>query len=68
MQIGRVRVGVDHRFMAVPMAVLLAGRIAGVVCVPVMFAVDVQMLVLHRLVGMLVLVPLAQMQPNTECH
>src|SRR6266852_952497 len=44
------------------------GRILGGVRVVMVLVVDVYMLVLDRLVGMLVLVPLAQVEPHAERH
>ena len=67
-QVGRVCMAVDQRFVPVPMAVRLAAWIVGTMRVLVVLVVDVQMLVLHRLVDVGVLVPLTQVQPNTDGH
>jgi hypothetical protein len=48
--------------------VRLAGRISRLVGMLVVFIVHVGMRVLRRLVNMMVLVMLAQVQPHTEAH
>ena len=46
----------------------LAQRIFGRVLVPVMIIVHMKMIVLHRLVPVLVHVPLGEMEPETDRH
>jgi hypothetical protein len=62
-QVGVVRVSMGQRRVSMPMHVRLAGGHAGLVFMLMMFVVSVPMLVRHRLVRMLVFVPLRQMQP-----
>ncbi len=57
-QVRIVRMLVAQGFVAVPMRMRLAGRVARAVGVLVVFVVDVPMLVVRRLVDVLVLVPL----------
>lgn len=61
-------VGVFHPRMLVAMRVGLSDGIVRRVRVLVMFVVDVQMLVLHRLVNMGVFMPFAYVQPNANQH
>src|SRR5437764_14198732 len=63
-----VRVAVPQRLVAVRVAVRLAGRVVGAVFVPVVFVVDVPVVVFQRLVLVFVLVPLGQVQPHPETH
>ena len=67
-QVGVVRVPVHERRVAVPVGVRLLHRPAGNVRVPVVLVVHVPVLVLHRLVRVLVLVPLGQVEPEAEGH
>lgn len=67
-QVGIVRVAVDEPRVPVPVRVRLARRIVGAVRVPVVLVMHVRVLVLHRLVHMLVLVPLGEMEPDAEAH
>ena len=67
-QIGVMRVLVHERHMPVAMRVRLARRIAGHVRMPVMFVMRVAMLVLERLVPMLVLMRLGEMQRDADRH
>ena len=68
MEVGIVTVFVAQRRMDVPMDVRLAGRVVGRMGVAMMRVVGMPMLVLHRLVQMLVIVPLDQMQCDTDAH
>ena len=61
MDVRVVRVVVRHGLVPVRMRVRLAGWIARRVRVPVVRIVDIQVFVLHRLVMVLVLVPLGDM-------
>lgn len=61
MQIGIVRVGVPQRLVPMPVRVGLRHR--PVVMMPVVLIMDVGVLVFHRLMNMLVLVPLCEVQP-----
>ena len=63
MQIGVVRVPVWQRRVPVPVGMRLARRIVRAVRVTVMLVVAMPVLVLQRLVVMLVLVPLGEMEP-----
>ena len=66
--VGIVRVGVPHGLVPVGMAVRLPCRIARRVTVSVVLVVDVQVVVLHWLVDMLVGVPFGQVQPDPQTH
>lgn len=68
MQVGKMRVRVNQPGMAVAMRVRLAGRIVRGVVVAVMRVVHVPVLVLHRLMDVLVRVPLGQVQPHARAH
>ena len=68
MHVRHMRMGVLQPAVRVGMGVRLPRRIAGAVRVPMMLVVHVRMGVLHRLVDVLVLVPLGQMQPDAERH
>ena len=68
MQVRVVRVPMHQALVAVPMAVRLARWIGFSMRVSVVLVVDVAMVVLQRPVNMLVLVPLGQMQPETNGH
>ena len=66
MSIRKVRMGVRHGFMAVPMRVLpLTGNsmVVRVVCI-----VRVQVLVLQKLMLVRMGVVFSQVQPDTQCH
>ena len=68
MHVRYVRVGMSQRPMFVKMRVRLSGWIEGAVGVAVVFIVHVRMRVSHRLVNVLMLVTLSQVQPNSDCH
>ena len=68
MQVGIMRVLVHHRRVTMRVGVRLAGRVAGAMRVPVMFIVDMPVLVLHGGVGVLVLVALGEMQIEPDPH
>ena len=57
-----------ERLVGVSMRMRLARRRSGVVRVLVVRVVLVAVLVLHRLVNMLVLVPLADVEPDADHH
>lgn len=63
MQIGIVRMPMHQRRVAMPVGVRLARRCIRPVLVLMMFIMVVPMLMLQHVMGMLVLVPLGQMQP-----
>lgn len=52
----------------VPVGVRFAGRIAGRVCVLMIFVMDMPMLVLQRIVNVLMFVMFDKMQPDTDTH
>ena len=69
--IGKVRMGVRHRF--VPMRVRVGARIGSrrivrVVLVPVMVVVNVSMRVVEQLMVVFMLMSLGEMQPDTYSH
>ena len=66
--VGVVRVRMNHWLVPVRVAVRLVRRFGGVVDVLVMFVVGMKMVVLHRLMAMLVLVPFRQVKPHTSTH
>jgi hypothetical protein len=68
MKIGVMRMPVNKRRMPVPMGVRLAGRHAGRMVVLMMVVVPVAVFMLHRLMGMFVLMPFREMQPQTKPH
>lgn len=68
MQIGVMRMPVHQRGVPVPMAVRLARGVGRRMPMPVVFVVGVPVLMLDRCVRMLVLMTLAQVQPQTDCH
>lgn len=63
MQVRHVRVRVDHRCVAVRMRVPSGGRGSRRMIVSVMTVVNVGVIVLHLLVGVLMIVRLAQQEP-----
>ena len=63
MQVGIVRVSMEHGFMPVPMAVRLSRMHVGAMSVLVVVVVAMPMLVLQRLVGVFVFMPLCEMEP-----
>ena len=66
--VGIVRMGVRHPRMSVRVAMRLSGRITRCVLVLMMRVVHVRVHVVHCLVHVYVLVPLGDVQPNTEAH
>ena len=66
--VGIVRMPVHHRRVPVPVAVRLAGRCTWIVSMLVVGVVAVAVLVLQRFMGVLVLMPLGEMQPEAERH
>ena len=67
-EVGIVWVPVHERLVTVPMGMRLLPQLARRVCVLVVFVVHVPVLMFHRLVGVLVLVPLGQVQVEAEGH
>ena len=67
MQVGIVRVAVHQASMPVRVGVWLAS-IRGLVRMLVMLVMDVHVRVLQRFMGVLVLMPLGEMQPNAYGH
>ena len=67
-QVRVVRMIVRQRPMPVPMIVRFTRRIVRTVCVLVMRVVVMKMLVLHRIVGVQVLMPLCEMKPHARSH
>ena len=61
-----VRMTVRQRLVPVPMAVRFAARIVRAMGVLMVHVVMMQMLMLHRLVCVLVLVPLVEMKPDAH--
>ena len=68
MQVGIMRMAVDEPMVAMRVRMRLFPIPLLSVLVLVVFVVHVDMVMLHRLVNMRVLVPLADMQPNAERH
>ena len=68
MCIGKVRVGVRLRLVAVPVAVSRARSDRFVVGVAMVLVVHVFMPVLQRFVRVLMLMPFGQMDPHAQCH
>jgi hypothetical protein len=67
-QVGRVGVRVDYRFVPVPVAVRFIGGIAGTVRVLVVFIMEVQMFVRRRFMDVPVFMMFGQVQPHPGCH
>ena len=63
MEVRVVRMPVDQADVPMPMSVRLAWRVTVAVRVMMMLVVPMPVLMVHRLVNVLVLVPLGQMQP-----
>ena len=63
MEVRVVRMPVDQADVPMPMSVRLAGRVADAVRVLMVLVVPMPVFMFHRLVKVLVLVPLGQMQP-----
>ena len=68
MHVGRVRMSMLNRLMLVRMRVGLSGWILGTVCMLMVFVMHMRMRVHHRLVDVLVLVALSDVQPDTQRH
>jgi hypothetical protein len=68
MEVGIVGVRVPQRRVPVRVAVRLAWRVGRQVLVLVMFVVDVEVVVLQRLVLVLVFMPLGQVEPHADAH
>jgi hypothetical protein len=68
MQVREVRVVVAERLVGVGMAVRLSRRSPRRVGIPVVLVVDVCVRVLERLVLMLVVMPLGEMEPHPRPH
>ena len=63
-----MRMAMHERCVFVPMDVRLAARIVSAMPVPVVFVVPVSVRMRHRLVTMLVLVLLGEVQPHADRH
>ena len=68
MEVRVVRMPVREADVPMPMGVRFDGRIAGAMRVLMVLVVTMPVFMLHRLVNVLVLVPLGQMQPEAETH
>ena len=68
MEVRIVGMPVHQANVPVPMSVWLIGRIGRTMLVLMMLVVTMPVFMLHRLVNVLVLVPLGQMQPEAEAH
>ena len=68
MNVRVMRMSVDQFLVTVPMRVRFAGRVIRAVDMLMMLVVSVQVLVFHRLMPVLVFVPLSQMKPDAEAH
>lgn len=68
MHVGHVPMSMAEPLMTVRMGVRLARRIVGRMRVLMMLVVNMQMLVLHRLMHVLMLVHFRDMQPHADCH
>jgi hypothetical protein len=58
----------NQRFMAMPMCVRLVRWVGSFMGMLMVLVVHMAVLVLQRLMTMLVLVSLREMQPQTDCH
>ena len=67
MEVGIMRMAMHERLVNVPMRVRLV-PVPFVVRVPMVLVVDVRVRVLEEFVGVLVLVPLGDVQPYAERH
>ena len=68
MDVRVVRMAVQQRLVAMLVGMRLLSAPGGVVRVPMVRVVNVQVIVSERFVPMLVFVPLGQMQPDAERH
>ncbi len=68
MQVGIMRMAMGERLVTVRVGVWLARRIVRAVRVLMVLVVHVPMLMLHRRMPMLVLVPLAKVQVDSKTH
>ena len=66
--VGDVRVRVPHPLMSMPMRMRLSGWIGGSMIMLVVRIVNVRVGMFHRLVLMLVLVELGEVQPDADRH
>ena len=68
MDVGIVGMRVSQCLMSVRVAVRLSRWVVGGVFVPMVFVVDVALVMLHWLVPVFVFVPLRQVQPDADAH
>ena len=68
MEVRVVRMPVHQAHVPVPMSVRFARRIACAMRVLMMLVVKMPVFMLHRLVNVLVFMPLGHMQPEAEAH
>lgn len=66
--VGVMRMGMDHRLVTMRVRMRLAWRFARTVGVLVVFVVGVEVVVFHRLMPVLVLVSFCEMQPDAQRH
>ena len=67
-QVGVVRVPMHHRLMPMQVGMRLTGVDARCMIMPMVLVMAVPVLVFQHLVGMLVFVPLGQVQPQSDTH
>ena len=68
MQVRVMRMPVHERRMTVPMHMRLSGRHVGPVVMSMVLVVPMPVLVFHRVMNVLVIVLLDQVQPEPEAH
>ena len=68
MDVRVVGVGVSHCLVRVRVAVRLSWRVVGGVLMLVVFVMDVAVFMLHRLMCVLMFVPLGKVQPDADAH
>jgi len=68
MEVREVRMAMREPSMAVAMGIWLSRRVVRCVCMLVMRVMDMSVLVLHRLMLVLMFVPLDEMQVEADAH
>ena len=68
MHVGRVRMPVSHRLVAMGLFIRFARRVAGTVTVLVVLVADMRMGVVHHLVQMLMRMIFRQVEPDADAH
>ena len=68
MEVREVRMAMREPSMAVAMGIWLSRRVVRCVCMLVMHVMDMSVLVLHRLMLVLMFVPLDEMQVEADAH